>query len=109
MNKREEILERIKTVLLENNIRMDVGGCGCCGSPWISFEYKGETITSELDCANLTMIGIFQPVLSDEEWAEHKLASFQVYSSKEKALEDWPNHEIKEFCLDEIEDYHIIK
>ena len=55
------------------------------------------------------MIGIFQPVLSDEEWAEHKLASFQVYSSKEEALEDWPNHEIKEFCLDEIEDYHIIK
>jgi len=33
MNKREEILERIKTVLLENNIRMNVGGCGCCGSP----------------------------------------------------------------------------
>ena len=52
MNKREEILERIKTVLLENNIRMNVGGCGCCGSPWISFEYKGEIITPELDCVN---------------------------------------------------------
>ncbi len=42
--KREDDLERMKKILNEHGIKMSVGGCGCCGSPWVSFEYKGEVL-----------------------------------------------------------------
>lgn len=40
----EENIERVKAILAEAGIKIDVGACGCCGSPWIKFEYKGEMI-----------------------------------------------------------------
>jgi len=43
----EEKIELVKKILLENGIRIDLGGCGCCGSPWFKFEYKGEIILDE--------------------------------------------------------------
>jgi hypothetical protein len=33
----------------DHGIEMKVGGCGCCGSPWITFKYKGETIIDDDD------------------------------------------------------------
>lgn len=36
--------ERMVEILKSHGIEMKVGGCGCCGSPWVTFEYKGETI-----------------------------------------------------------------
>ena len=31
-------------ILKEHGIEMIVGGCGCCGSPWVTFKYNGEVI-----------------------------------------------------------------
>lgn len=44
MTAREEQMERIKQILKSHDIEMVVGGCGCCGSPWATFSYKGEEI-----------------------------------------------------------------
>lgn len=40
----EEKKERVKAILKEHGIEMAVGSCGCCGSPWVTFKYEGETI-----------------------------------------------------------------
>ena len=37
-------LERMQEILREHGIVMAVAGCGCCGSPGVYFEYKGERI-----------------------------------------------------------------
>ena len=50
MNKQEQI-DKMKQILKENGIEMQVGGCGCCGSPWVTFNYKGEEIIDEGDCS----------------------------------------------------------
>lgn len=36
--------ERMIEILKSHGIEMKVGGCGCCGSPWVTFKYNGETI-----------------------------------------------------------------
>ena len=37
-------IEKAKELLLANGFKLEVGGCGCCGSPWVRLEYKGEAI-----------------------------------------------------------------
>lgn len=49
-------LNRVKEILLKNGIEMNIFGCGCCGSPEISFRYKGEQIFENEECCNITMI-----------------------------------------------------
>lgn len=39
-----EAVEKMKEILKEHGIKIEIDGCGCCGSPWVSFEYKGERI-----------------------------------------------------------------
>ena len=41
--------EKIKEILAEHGIELLVGGCGCCGSPWMQFRYKGEVILPVTD------------------------------------------------------------
>jgi hypothetical protein len=43
MSEQEEI-EAFKKILLKHNIKMDIWGCGCCGSPDITMEYEGEHV-----------------------------------------------------------------
>ena len=43
-------IEEMKAILRIHNIEMAVGGCGCCGSPWISFRYEGKTIIEDDEC-----------------------------------------------------------
>ena len=35
---------RVIEILKAHGIEMSVAGCGCCGSPYVSFKYKGEFI-----------------------------------------------------------------
>lgn len=37
----------IKTILRQHDISMAVGGCGCCGSPSVRFEYNGTIVDEE--------------------------------------------------------------
>lgn len=41
---KQEAIDRMIDILKSHGIEMCVWGCGCCGSPAILFEYKGETI-----------------------------------------------------------------
>jgi hypothetical protein len=60
MNKQKQI-EKMKKILKENGIEMKVGGCGCCGSPWVTFTYKGKKIIDVDDCVFDT-----QEIVTDE-------------------------------------------
>jgi hypothetical protein len=57
MEEKEKKIERVKEILREHDIKIDVGGCGCCGSPFFSFEYKGEKIIDDEDYCNIDMFG----------------------------------------------------
>lgn len=46
-------LIRMISILKEHQISMSVGGCGCCGSPDVTFSYKGEEIL-DADCCNFS-------------------------------------------------------
>jgi len=60
MDTKEKVIEILKS----HNIRMEIGGCGCCGSPWVSFEYKGEKIVDEQDEFRIDMFENDNPNLS---------------------------------------------
>lgn len=38
------VFDQMKSILRSHGIRMNIGGCSCCDSPWIAFEYRGEKI-----------------------------------------------------------------
>lgn len=40
-------IEDMMTILREKGITMIVEGCGCCGSPWMTFTYEGKTFDGE--------------------------------------------------------------
>lgn len=39
---------RAKELLAKHGFRIEVGGCGCCGSPWVRLEYCGELIIGDV-------------------------------------------------------------
>jgi hypothetical protein len=39
--------KRMIEILKENGIEIEIGGCGCCGSPWVTFKYNGEIIIDD--------------------------------------------------------------
>jgi hypothetical protein len=41
------VKERMMGILRAHGIEMKVGGCGCCGSPWVKFAHNGESIIDE--------------------------------------------------------------
>lgn len=55
MEKHEDLKQRVKEILRQNNIKISIGGCGCCGSPWVSFEKDGVKIVDEIDNFNIDM------------------------------------------------------
>lgn len=39
--------KKVKEILAKHDIKMSVVACGCCGSPRVRFEYKGNTIVED--------------------------------------------------------------
>lgn len=52
----EEQIEHVKKILLSHGIKINIGGCVCCGSPWVKLEYNGQIILDEDDRCTITMI-----------------------------------------------------
>lgn len=42
-------IEEIKKILEEKGVKIEIGGCGCCGSPWVTLEVDGQKIVDEED------------------------------------------------------------
>ena len=40
----------MRRILDQYGIKLSIRGCGCCGSPTVSFEHNGEVILDDEDC-----------------------------------------------------------
>ncbi len=59
---------RMIEILKRNDIEMKVEGCGCCGSPWVTFKYKGEIVLLDVEELNFdTTCAKDEEELEDEE------------------------------------------
>ncbi len=43
--------EEVLAEFAKRGIRVEVDGCGCCGSPWFSVQIDGELVFSEGDAS----------------------------------------------------------
>ncbi len=59
MGAKEERLQHLYKVasgaLRAKGIRISIGGCGCCGSPFVKLEVDGEVLVMDEDDFNLNM------------------------------------------------------
>ena len=55
MEDKEKKIMDVLDVLRKHGIKMSVAGCGCCGSPYVSFEYKNEMIADGYECFTFDM------------------------------------------------------
>ena len=39
--------EKVEKFLRDKGVKIFVGGCGCCGSPWIHIDIDGEIVKIE--------------------------------------------------------------
>ena len=44
LDKQNAGIDKVKEIFKELGIRIDIGACGCCESPWVKVEYKGDII-----------------------------------------------------------------
>lgn len=51
----ETRIEWVKEVLRSHGIKMEVGSCGCCESPWVAFEYRGEMLLDSMKNCGFSM------------------------------------------------------
>lgn len=51
----ENMKKKMKEILQQCNIKISISGCGCCGSPWVSFEKDGVKIVNDLPEFNIDM------------------------------------------------------
>lgn len=50
-----DLEKKVKEILKQHNIKMSIGGCGCCGSPWVSFEKDGVKIVDDVEYFTIDM------------------------------------------------------
>jgi hypothetical protein len=54
-----EQIEAAKRLLAEHGFRVEIGGCGCCGSPWVRIEHNGIEVVGDsgksVDGADINM------------------------------------------------------
>ena len=48
-------IDEAKRLLRQRGIRLMVGGCGCCGSPWFRVEVDGREILPSTDGIQIDM------------------------------------------------------
>lgn len=46
---KEEVVAKLK----ELGVELHVGGCGCCGSPWVTLKVNGETLVDDEEVFDL--------------------------------------------------------
>jgi hypothetical protein len=49
-------ITKVKDILASYGIDMEVGACGCCRSPWVTFIHNGETILDDETGCNFNMV-----------------------------------------------------
>ena len=50
----EELKKKFVEAMQEKGIYIEIGGCGCCGSPWVTLQIDGEVIVDCADDFNIT-------------------------------------------------------
>lgn len=71
----EEILKKqtdqMKKILSEHEMKIEITGCGCCGSPSVKFEYRGEPIVfddnNDDGCRYDAIVDMFECESSESE------------------------------------------
>lgn len=48
-NEDREQINRLKALLDAHGITLKVGGCGCCGSPWVTVTHNGAVVSDTED------------------------------------------------------------
>ena len=46
--------KRLSSLLDDLGIELKIDGCGCCGSPRVSFSYMGEVVVSDMENFNFS-------------------------------------------------------
>jgi len=54
MDKEQKCKKEIREILDKYNIGLCISGCGCCGSPVVSFSYDGRQIVLQEDEFNFS-------------------------------------------------------
>lgn len=95
----EEHTREAERILRSLRIEMNVGACGCCDSPWVTFKYKGRLILDNVTRCNLDTKN---PPIKTEERKELKYSGIIDPNLQEEARKMLTEFE-KE--LKEIEDF----
>ena len=48
--------EEIERLLRSKGVELNIGGCGCCGIPWVSIKIDGELVVKDVDEFKMEMI-----------------------------------------------------
>jgi hypothetical protein len=40
-------IDEAKRLLAEAGFKIEIGGCGCCGSPWVKLSHQGKLIIAD--------------------------------------------------------------